>query len=113
MNAPLDTDRDLGRARAVPAATEDELDTQARRRAGAKMGWYIHASVYLLVNLGLVALATARGGDWAVFPLLGWGIGLMVHGFVVFVATAGNGFYDRLVARERQALARQNTQDRW
>ena len=36
--------------------TTDPIERLARRRAGAKMGWYIHASVYLLVNLLLVAL---------------------------------------------------------
>lgn len=76
----------------------------ARRRAGAKMGWYVHAAVYLLVNLGLVALSMGQGRHWAAYPLLGWGLGLLVHGFVVFAAIPGGAFYERLLARERRAL---------
>ena len=76
----------------------------ARRRAGAKMGWYVHAAVYLLVNLLLVGLAASLGQRWAVFPLLGWGLGLLIHGAVVFLVAPGGNLYERLLARERRAL---------
>ena len=81
-----------------------ELERLARRRAGAKLGWYVHASVYVLVNLALVGMSAARGRAWAVYPLLGWGLGLAVHGTVVWFAASGSGLHERLVARERRAL---------
>ncbi|CAA2107206.1 2TM domain-containing protein [Variovorax paradoxus] len=81
-----------------------EVERLARRRAGAKMGWYIHAFVYVVVNLGLVTLSAARGHSWAMYPLMGWGLGLLIHGAVIWFV-AGGGFYDRLVERERRALA--------
>jgi len=84
--------------------SQPDLEKLARRRAGAKMGWYIHAFVYVLVNLGLVALSAAKGHTWAMYPLMGWGLGLVIHGAVVWFIAPGGGFYDRLVARERQAL---------
>jgi hypothetical protein len=68
------------------------------------MGWYIHAFVYVVVNLGLVTLSAARGHSWAMYPLMGWGLGLLIHGAVIWFV-AGGGFYDRLVERERRALA--------
>lgn len=41
----------------------------------------MHAAVYLLVNLGLAALALSSGRDWHAYPtLLGWGLGLAIHG---------------------------------
>ena len=83
----------------------------ARKRAGAKMGWYIHASVYVAVNLLLVGLAATSGRNWAVFPLLGWGLGLAIHGFVVFIVTGGAGLHERLVQQERRRLATQR--DAW
>ena len=52
-------------------ASNDRIERLARRRAGAKMGWYIHATVYVLVNLFLVILASSRGHNWAMYPLLG------------------------------------------
>ena len=54
--------------------TPQQIDRLARRRAGAKMGWYAHATVYVLVNLGLAALALANGRHWYAYPLLGWGL---------------------------------------
>ena len=81
-----------------------DVERLARRRVGAKMGWYIHAFVYVLVNFGLVALSASRGHSWAVYPLLGWGLGLLIHGAVIWFVAPGGNFYDRLVERERRAL---------
>ena len=65
--------------------TESSLDRQARRRAGAKLGWYTHASVYIVVNIFLAILSSRSGHNWAVFPALGWGLGLALHGLVVWI----------------------------
>ena len=86
------------------SADHDQLERLARRRASAKMGWYIHAFVYVLVNLLLILLATSRGQNWYVYPLLGWGLGLLIHGAVVFLVAPGGGLYDRLLERERKSL---------
>lgn len=82
------------------------LEKTARRRAGMKLGWYIHASVYVAVNLLLVSIAFSQGRHWAVFPLLGWGLGLAIHGAVVFLL-AGSGLHESLVERERRHLQAQ------
>lgn len=87
------------------------IERLARKRAGAKMGWYIHATVYVCVNMLLVGLAAASGRNWAIFPALGWGLGLAIHGLVVFVATGGGGLHERLVQQERRRLATQR--DAW
>ena len=85
-------------------ATTD-LDTLARRRAGAKLGWYIHATVYVLVNALLMYLSLSHGRNWFFGPLLGWGLGLAIHGFKVFAAQQGSGIFDRMVDKERKQLA--------
>lgn len=90
---------------------DDDLERLARKRAAAKMGWYIHALVYTCVNLLLAVLSTMSGGDWAVFPALGWGIGLAVHGLVTFLVTGGAGLHERLVQQERRRLTLQR--DPW
>jgi hypothetical protein len=96
---------------ASTALPDTRLEQLARKRAGAKLGWYIHATVYLLINLLLVALSVSSGRHWAVFPLLGWGIGLAVHGAVVFLLTGGAGLHERLVQQERERLTLQR--DPW
>lgn len=90
---------------------DKELERLARKRAGAKMGWYIHASVYIIVNLLLIGLSAMSGRHWAVFPIFGWGLGLAVHGAVVFLVTGGAGLHERLLQKERQRLALQR--DPW
>lgn len=82
-------------------------ERQARRRAGAKMSWYIHALVYVCVNAGLVLISAMQGRGWAVYPAMGWGLGLLIHGLVVFSLGTSGGFYSRLLAKERLSLAGQ------
>ena len=86
--------------------TTEPIERLARKRAGARLGWYLHASVYILVNLLLITLSAASGRHWAVFPAVGWGIGLAVQGVVVFLLNGGAGLYDRMVESERGRISR-------
>ena len=91
--------------------SDSSIERLARKRAGAKMGWYIHATVYACVNLMLITMAASAGRGWAVYPALGWGLGLAIHGLVVFMASGGSGLHERLVQQERQRLVAQR--DAW
>ena len=95
----------------TPLSTE-EIDKLARKRAGAKMGWYIHATVYVLVNVFLFAASHYAFGtrSWSAAPLLGWGLGLALHGISVWFLGAGAGLRERMVQRERDQIKQQ--QDR-
>ena len=77
----------------------DAIEQLARRRAGAKLGWYIHAVVFLLVNAAIFAMSRYGFGSrpWSVYPLLGWGLGLALHGISVFVLGTGGGLRERMV----------------
>ncbi len=87
----------------------EAIEQLARRRAGAKLGWYIHALVFTLVNLGLFAISRYGFGNrpWSVFPLLGWGLGLALHGISVFLLGTGSGIRERMVQKERERLQRE------
>jgi hypothetical protein len=89
--------------------SSEEIEVLARRRAGAKMGWYIHACVYLLVNVALYAMSDFGFGHrpWSRFPVFGWGVGLGLHGISVFVLGKGSAFRERMVDRERERLRRE------
>ena len=89
--------------------TNDEIDRLARRRAGAKLGWYTHAAVYLVVNLFLFAMSEYGIGQrrWSIYPMLGWGLGLVLHGVAVFVLGTGGGLRERLIEKERERLRRE------
>ena len=81
----------------------EALERLARRRAGAKMGWFIHALVYVCVNAGLALVAWQTGRAWHLYPLAGWGLGLAIHGLAVWLGT-GAGLYERMLQAERDKL---------
>ncbi|MBI5311325.1 MAG: 2TM domain-containing protein [Actinobacteria bacterium] len=75
----------------VQAAEQAEAADKRRRRNarltdGSRKAFRIHATVYFMVNLLLVAiwLTVWQFNDgtsypWFIWPLLGWGIGLAAH----------------------------------
>lgn len=94
-------------SRNTTQATSDDLETRARRRVGRKMGFYIHALVFVLVNVGLYAINSMTGeARWSHFPLFGWGLGLAIHGVVTFLSLQGEGLRERMLAREIETLRR-------
>jgi fatty acid desaturase len=70
------------------APDEDPIYRRARKRAEELQGFYIHLVVYATVNLSLFAInALTRGengGWWFYWPLLGWGIALIIHALTTF-----------------------------
>ena len=49
------------------------------------MAFYIHLAVFVVVMTLLFVLnATAGNVWWVQWPLLGWGFGVLIHGFAVF-----------------------------
>jgi hypothetical protein len=70
----------------IPHSERDALYRQARRRVLQLKGFYSHLAAYVAVNAGLVAinLLFTPGHLWFLWPLLGWGIGLLSHAAGVF-----------------------------
>lgn len=90
----------------------EEIDRLARKRAGAKLGWFIHAAVFVVVNLVVFSLSQYGFGrrPWSLAPFLGWGLGLALHGVSVWLLGAGSSLRERMVDNERARL--QRAQDR-
>ena len=75
----------------LPGMTERVLNI--RRRVHRLAEFYRHAIVYMIVNGGFwavnawVVLESASAAKWytwwALWPTLGWGIGLVTHGLAV------------------------------
>ena len=94
------------RSNETPEST-NSLEARARHRVGRKIGFSVHALVFVLVNLGLFAINAATGDPhWARFPLMGWGLGLAIHGLVTFIALQGEGLRRSLLQREIEQLRR-------
>ena len=86
---------------------DDSNEARAERRVRRKMGFYIHAFVFVAVNFGLYAINSITGEPrWSHFPLWGWGLGLVIHGLVTFIALRGDGVRRSMLVREIEHLRR-------
>lgn len=91
--------------------SSDPLELAARRRAGMKLGWYIHAFVYLVVNAGLMMASFSHGRNWAWYPALFWGLGLLAHGASVWLRSPTGVVWNRMLEREREHLRRARSEN--
>ncbi len=59
---------------------------QALRQAGQRLGFRLHLIPYIAVSLLLVVinLTTTPRIFWSLYPILGWGMGVAMHGTYVF-----------------------------
>lgn len=75
---------------------------QARRRAEAKYGFFVHVVVFAAVMLLLVVinLLTSPGTFWFIWPLLGWGIAVVLHGARVFLLGERDTIIDAMTEHE-------------
>ncbi len=84
-------------------APSDPAYDKARERATALQGLYVHLSVFALVNgaLFLINWAT-RGPDgdwWFYWPLLGWGVAVVIHLATMFLPVFSPDWVERRAAR--------------
>ncbi len=86
--------------------SEEEIYRQARKRVEEKKGFYVHFAVYIIVNIILVIIWAATGADypWFLFPLGGWGIGILFHFLGVFVFSRQTDWERRAVEKEAERL---------
>jgi hypothetical protein len=85
--------------------SDEEIRRLATRRVRRKRGFFVHLTVYLIVNaflwcmwaLSASGIAAAYGWGmmrgtafpWPVFTTVFWGIGLLFHGLGVFAFHSG------------------------
>lgn len=81
--------------------TEDQ-GARARKTAEAKFGFYKHAIVYVVVSIILVIVnfVTSPGSYWFVWPIMGWGIAIVLHASSVFLARRKEDLLDRMTEHE-------------
>jgi 2TM domain len=102
----------------LPGTSEREL--AIRRRVHRLAEFYRHVFIYVIVNTGLWSInlwmlwgSAAQGkwyAYWALWPTLGWGIGLLSHGLSVmpFWSFFSQDWEDKKV---KELLARDAEQD--
>lgn len=65
---------------------DEELRNRAIQRLKKKHDFRGHLLVYTLVNLFLVSIWAVTGADffWPIFPIVGWGIGVVMNAWDVY-----------------------------
>jgi len=79
-----------------------EAYERASKRVAAKISFFIHLVVYVVINLLIMVInlvATPRH-LWFYWPLFGWGIGLLFHGLSVFSFPRLDGLKERMIGKE-------------
>jgi len=87
--------------------SEEEIYREARKRVEAKKGFFIHLTVYIIVNIMLVLIWAFPGGGgfpWFVFPLGGWGIGILFHFLEAFVFSRQTDWERKAIEKEVEKL---------
>lgn len=83
------------------------IEARARRRVRRKIGFAIHAFVFVMVNIGLYLINCMTGEkQWHLFPLSGWALVLGIHGMVTLFALQGDGLRERMLRQEINHLRR-------
>ncbi|MCP9228215.1 2TM domain-containing protein [Bacillus mycoides] len=64
----------------------DEVYLRAKKRMENLKAFYIHLTVYILVNLMFffINISSDSSKLWFLYPLGGWGIGIVIHGLTTF-----------------------------
>ena len=88
--------------------SEEEIYRKAREKVEEKKGFYTHFIVYIVVNILLIIIwaATGAGFPWFIFPLGGWGIGVLFHFLGVFVFSRQTSWERREIEKEVERLKR-------
>ncbi len=73
----------------------------AKKRVGAKMGFYTHLSIYLTVILFLavINLLTSSSTVWFHWLTSGWGIAVALHGLAVLVFPGRFAVTDKVIEK--------------
>jgi hypothetical protein len=69
-----------------PLPTEVDPRAAALKRLEDKRDFRTHVVAYVVVNSFLVGIwaVTGSGYFWPIWPILGWGIGLVLHAWTLF-----------------------------
>lgn len=82
---------------------DKELYKIAKRRVIAKKAFKIHLATFVVVSLFLFIISYLNRENWWIFPVAGWGIGVVIHA-VSMSSVLGAGSE---IEREMEALKRE------
>jgi uncharacterized membrane protein len=98
------TDEEVEAMTATQMESGDSLRDTAILRLRKKREFRVHLMAYVVVNAALVTIwaLTSRAYFWPVFPMLGWGIGVVFHAWDAY---ARPDLSEEQIAREMRRLS--------
>lgn len=72
--------------------TDEELYKLAKKRVWAKKAFNMHLGIYLIISFMLIVLSIYNKSNWFIYPVLGWGIGIVAH--KIYLYSFLNSEYD-------------------
>ena len=93
--------------------TQESIYRKAQKKVEDIKGFYGNLTSYIVVNIGLLALnlITSPAHLWFLYPAIGWGIGVAIHGMTVFnyMPFLGNDWEEKKI----RELMEKEKQDKW
>jgi 2TM domain-containing protein len=88
------------------------LYRRAAVRAAMQIAFYRHVMIYIIVNALLVAVNLLKDPNhlWFQWGLLGWGIGLLVHGLNVYSYRWFGSRREQMIQRELERQRKNSPQ---
>jgi len=81
--------------------TQETKYQKAKGRVEEIKDFYTHLIVYVVINLMLfsINMITSPGGLWFIWPLMGWGVAIVLHAVRVFAGTLGTDWEEKKIAQ--------------
>ena len=72
---------------------------EAKERVEEIKGFYFHLITYIVINAVLIVinLLTSPEYLWFIWPIIGWGVGLVIHAITVFGNLWGKSWEERKI----------------
>ena len=81
-----------------------EAYQRAKKRVKAKVRFYRHLTIYIAVCvlLMLINFSTSTEYLWFIWPLMGWGIAVLLHALRVFGFAGGFTITEQMIEKEME-----------
>ena len=80
---------------------------RAKKRAEAKVKFYRHLAIYIAVNILLIIINFSTSTDhlWFIWPVMGWGLAVVLHALSVFAFSGESGVTEQMIEKEMEREA--------
>ena len=95
---------------------EDSQIQEARKRVKKLKSFYSNLVSWIVFSIFFIFLNlfTSRGYFWAIFPILGWGIGVAFQAFDVFgLPGFGKNWEEKALQKEIDRIKYKNDAEKW